>query len=273
MFIVSRGSAIAFVLALLACTSSFGAPAGASSPIPVAPVAVGVDSGAVAKSGRVGNVDGEDSKIIDEVKRRLRKIDGMKRIPGTGMALVEAGDMAVLVSDNGRFVVGKFHMVDLWNSKVITKVADLDGVEKVDLKKINTAPEDLGAFTYGTGPEEVVMFVDPTCARCHNLMSQIPALSTQYTFKIVLLPVLGGSSGELSKKLLCATDKQLAIRALIQNDVEVRLHSTNCDTAPLAKALMISRLIGVEGVPYTLTPKHNVLRGEVKDLAAALKDN
>lgn len=240
----------------------------------------GARSSAVGPGGFVPQLasvpagDGAESKMIDEVKKRMRKVDGMKRIPGTGMSLVEAGDMTVLVSDNGRFVVGKFQMVDMWNSSLVTKIADLDQVDKVDLKKLNANPEDLGALVFGNGPQEVVMFIDPNCPHCHKLMSQMPALSSQYTFKMVMIPVLGPASGELSKKLLCATDKTLAARALIENVPEgVRLSSTKCDVSPLTKAVMIARLLSIDAVPYTITPKHNVLRGEVPDLAAALKNN
>lgn len=212
------------------------------------------------------------SKMVEQIRNRMRKIDGMKKIPGTNMAIVEAGDLTLLVSDNGRFVVGSFRMVDLWNGKLISNIADLEGIDKVNLRKINANPDDLGAFTVGKGAKEVVMFVDPLCPHCHDLMKQIPSLVAEYTFKIVLLPVLGAQSGELAKKLICTKDKALAAKALIEDQVEnMKLATEKCDTAPLAKAIVVARILGIESVPYTVTPQFNVIRGAVKDLGAQLR--
>lgn len=229
----------------------------------------------VVEAAKPGQTEEElaSSKMVEQIRSRMRKIDGMKKIPGTNMAIVEAGDLTLMVSDNGRFIVGSFRMVDMWNGKVITNIADLEGIDKVNLRKINANPDDLGAFTVGTGAKEVVMFVDPLCPHCHDLMKQIPSLSSEYTFKIVLLPILGAQSGEWAKKLVCTKDKTAAVKALIDDQLEnAKLVTEKCDTSALAKAVVVARVLGVESVPYTITPKFNVIRGAVKDLGAALRN-
>ena len=113
-----------------------------------------------------------DSEMTAEVKDIMRSVDEVKRLPVTGLSMIKAGDKTFLITDNGHFVVaGNLKLIDMWQGKVIGSVADTKGIDKVDLRKIGLSPDELSTFTIGTGKKEVVIFVDPQCNYCHDLIS------------------------------------------------------------------------------------------------------
>ncbi len=143
-----------------------------------------------------------DGEMTAEVKDIMRSVDEVKRLPVTGMSMIDADKKTFLITDNGHFVVaGNFKLVDMWQGKIIGSVEDTKGIDKVDLRKIGLSPDELSTFTIGTGKKEVVIFVDPQCNYCHDLISQLEALGKEYVFKLVLIPVLGKESAEIIEKI------------------------------------------------------------------------
>ena len=109
-----------------------------------------------------------DGEMTAEVKGIMRSVDAVKRLPVTGLSMIDAGNKTFLITDNGHFAVaGNFKLVDMWQGKIIGSVEDTKGIDKVDLRKIGLSPDELSTFTIGTGKKEVVIFVDPQCNYCH----------------------------------------------------------------------------------------------------------
>lgn len=217
-----------------------------------------------------------DTEMTAEVKDIMRSVDEVKRLPVTGLSFVKAGDKTFLITDNGHFVVaGSFKLVDMWQGKVIGSVADTKGIDKVDLRKIGLNPDELSSFTIGTGKKEVTIFVDPQCNYCHDLIGQLEPLGKEYVFKLVLIPVLGKDSAEISKKLICNKDKDQSLKALIAKDYSklpalVRQEGA-CDLKPLQKAVVATKLLDIQGVPYIFLPSHNTFRGGAKSFKTLLE--
>lgn len=217
-----------------------------------------------------------DNEMTAEVKDIMRSVDEVKRLPVTGLSMIKAGDKLFLMTDNGHFVVaGNFKLVDMWQGKVIQSVADTKDIDKVDLRKIGIKPEELSSFSIGTGKKEVVIFIDPQCNYCHDLLAQLEPLSKSYTFKLILIPVLGKESAEITKKLICNKDKEQSLRALIAKDYSalpalVRKEDA-CDLKPLQKAVVATKLLDIQGVPFIFLPSHNTFRGGAKSFKALLE--
>lgn len=217
-----------------------------------------------------------DTQITADVKETMRSIDEVKRLPVTGLSFIKAGDKSFLITDNGHFVVaGNFKLVDMWRGKQITSVADTRGIEKVELRKIGINPDELSTFTFGTGKREVIIFTDPECDHCHNLISQIVSLEKDYTFKLVVVPVLGSKSAELTKQLLCNNDKAQSIQALLAKDYSklppLIRQEGSCDLKPLQKAVVATKMLEIQGVPFIYLPSHNTFKGSVKSFRTLLE--
>ena len=219
---------------------------------------------------------GTDTQITADVKEIMRSIDEVKRLPVTGLSFIKAGDKSFLITDNGHFVVaGNFKLVDMWRGKQITSVGDTEGIEKVDLRKIGINPDELSTFTVGTGKREVTIFTDPQCDHCYTLISQIEALANDYTFKLVVVPVLGSKSAELTKQLLCNKDKIQSLQALLTKDYSklpplVRKEGS-CDLEPLQKAVVATKMLEIQAVPFIYLPSHNTYKGAVKSFKTLLE--
>ncbi len=217
-----------------------------------------------------------DGEMTAEVKDIMRSVDEVKRLPVTGLSMIKAGDKTFLISDNGHFVVaGNFKLVDMWQGKIIGSVGDTKGIDKVDLRKIGLNPDELSTFSIGTGKKEVVIFVDPQCNYCHDLIGQLEPLGKEYVFKLVLIPVLGKESAEISKKLICNKDKAQSLKALIAKDYSklpalIRQEGA-CDLKPLQKAVVATKLLDIQGVPFIFLPSHNTFKGGAKSFKTLLE--
>jgi thiol:disulfide interchange protein DsbC len=212
-----------------------------------------------------------------EIRGVLKELHGRKRLPLSGLSLVEIGDRLALVSDTGRFaVVGDFRLLDLWNGADIKTMADADKVDRLDLKRIGIKPADLVQFEYGRGQRHVTVFVDPWCAHCHDLIGQMAPLLDQYTFHLVAVPVLGDKSVPTAKRLACESDKAKALRALVaQNYDGLPAPATlgGCDLGTLQKTLITTRLLGIDGVPYLVLPSTRTRRGGTHHLRELLEND
>lgn len=217
-----------------------------------------------------------DSEMTAEVKDIMRSVDEVKRLPITGMSLIKAGDKTFLISDNGHFVVaGSFKLVDMWQGKLIGSVADTQGIDKVNLRKIGIKPEEIASFSVGSGKKEVVIFIDPQCKYCHALISQLEPLGKEYIFKLVLIPVLGKESAELTKRLICNKDNAQSLKALLADDYtkipKLDRNDKTCDLKPLQKAVVVTKLLDIQGVPYLFLPSLNTFKGGTKSLKSLLE--
>lgn len=216
------------------------------------------------------------TEMTGDLKQIMNSFDEAKRLPITGMSIIRAGDKLFMTSDNGHFLIaGNFKLVDMWQGKVIKSMDDTLGINKVDLRKIGFNPDELTTFSFGKGQREVVIFLDPLCDHCHDLISQITQLADDYTFKLVLIPVLGSKSAEVAKQLLCNKNKEQSLDALLKMDYGklpalVRKEGS-CDLKPLQKAVVTTKLLAIDGVPYLFLPSKNTFKGGVKSLKTLLE--
>lgn len=92
-----------------------------------------------------------------------------------------------------------------------------DVAERIHFKSMGMDVDTLNTVSMGRGDKEVVVFVDPRCAVCHQLMGDAKSLVDDYTFKFIVIPALGAESNRTAKNLYCAKDKTHALDALMNN--------------------------------------------------------
>jgi thiol:disulfide interchange protein DsbC len=207
---------------------------------------------------------------VAQIKKLMHgKFDAVKRLPVTGLMIVEADGQVYLSSENGRIVVANGRVYDMWNGLEIKEGKDVDKfANKIDLVKMGLNISDLAPLEVGAGKKTVVMFIDPSCPHCHRMMAQAAKLTNEYRFQFVLLPILGTESIEKSKKAICMADKQAAVKALIDNTLaKAPSPDVGCNLLPLQKALLTARIMGVDSVPFIVAPDGTMQRGAPKDLS------
>jgi thiol:disulfide interchange protein DsbC len=222
-----------------------------------------------------GNVlENPQNATTNDVRALLKNLDSFKRLPIAGLNLAKVGDRMVLMSDNGRFaVIGNFRLLDVWNAREVKTMADAEDLNRLDLKKIGVKDEDLAMLSYGQGKTVVTVFVDPMCKYCHHLIEQMGALKDQYTFRLVMAPVIGEESVRNSRKLVCEPDKAKALQALVEQKFDGVREPPKCNLGPLQKTLLMTKFFGIDGVPFLVLPSTKTYRGGTNNLRELLEND
>jgi thiol:disulfide interchange protein DsbC len=205
------------------------------------------------------------------------RIEGMKALPITGLQMVKAGGKVFFMSNNGRFVITGT-LMDVWNRVAVTDLDQVDQIaSRIDLAKMKLKIDDLGPITYGTGREQVVVFVDPRCPYCAKVQKQMEGLQDRYTFKLVSVPVLGPESQSLVTRIGCllqTKDKDKARNALMHQTYDALPANVDpaCNREPVQRALVTAHLFGIEAVPFLIAPDGRTFKGAPDSLADWLAD-
>ena len=218
--------------------------------------------------------DVDDSTEVLAAKQQTKKIDALKKLPGGSFSLIKTGEKTYLISENGRFVVANPIIMDVWNQKKIKTFEDAADVDKLNLKKLGLKDEDLASYSYGSGKQEVTIFLDPQCPHCSAVTNQVAALKDQYKFNFVPLPLLGEKSTDIVKKMECSKNNSAVIDSILsRNYVNLPAMQEGCSLERLKKTLVVSTLIGIQGVPFTILPNGKTVSGRIDNLAQTISKN
>lgn len=195
-------------------------------------------------------------------------------LPGTGLVAVRAPDGGLtLVTTNGRFAV-QGRLVDLWHNRELTTLEQVDQAARIDFSAMGVDFRDLFTLTYGQGSQEVVIFADPLCPHCHSLLRSAAALFNEYTFRVVVIGVLGSQSTDAVAAIGCTPDREAAKQAMASGHYTgLSYDLSSCDHQPLMRSLLVSRAIGVEGTPAVIAPNGEMYQGVPRNLRRWLGDN
>jgi len=225
-------------------------------------------------------VEGALSTLNNDDATKVRKllennIRSMRAIPGTGMMATEVeGQGMIYVSTNGRFAIVGGVMVDTWNMVAITSAKDLDEIaNRIQLKAVGLSADDITMFNFGKGKEDVVIFIDPNCPYCHQMLDQMKPLYDQYRFRIVIMPILGESSVIQARKMECTENKAEALKALFEHTAGSLPHLGDCSPKVTQRGLVAGRRLGIKSVPFTIAPNGQTKLGAITDLGGWLSVN
>ena len=207
------------------------------------------------------------------------KIDGMQDLPITGLKMIKTGDKVVFMSSNGRFALYGGKLLDVWTQQEIKELADIDRIaNRIDLSRMKLNIDDLGPVTVGHGKDTVLVIIDPRCPYCGKVMKDLQALQAlqdRYTFKLVMVPILGQESLNIVVQLAC---QQASGDKSLQDSVRERLlaqdftglptdNPKQCNKEPLQRAIVTAKLFGLPGVPYLIAPDGRTHSGAPESLA------
>jgi len=207
------------------------------------------------------------------------KIDGMQDLPISGLKMVKSGEQTVFISSNGRFAFYGGKLMDIWTHQEIKELADIDRIaNRIDLSRMKLKADDLGAVTVGHGKGQVLMFIDPRCPYCGKVMKDLKdlqALQDQYTFKLVMVPILGPESQNIVVQLACQlgssdTKAKDAVRDRLLKQDYAGLPTelpAQCNKEPLQKAVVTAKLFDLKGVPFLIAPDGRIHSGAPEVLA------
>ena len=191
------------------------------------------------------------------------KIDGMQDLPISGLKMVKTGAQTVFISSNGRFAFYGGKLMDIWTQQEIKDLPDIDKIaNRIDLSRMKLNVDDLGPVTIGHGKESVLIFIDPRCPYCGKVMKDLQALQDKYTFKLVMVPILGAESQNIVVQLACQlgsadTKTKDGVRERLLKQDYAGLppeQPTQCNKEPLQKAIVTAKLFGLQGVPFLIAP-------------------
>lgn len=219
--------------------------------------------------------NGEELTLQQLIQRADTSISDVIHLPIQGLSAVENDEGTIMfVSDNGRFaIVGE--LVDVWQAKTLNSMTDIqDAIEKVNLREHGIEIERLNVVSVGTGPKEVVVFVDPNCDTCTQVMADAEALADQYTFRFLVVPAFGDQSNELAKQLFCSkSSPDERYQALKTGTIASLERKAKCPLDYYDQTLLIAHLLSVDGVPYIMSPDDQVFRGRPANLGRWLSGN
>lgn len=206
------------------------------------------------------------------------QIESIQLIPGGAFSAVKltGRNELYMLSANGRFVL-RGPVYDLWQGRELGSVEDIRAATAtVNLSGLRVVMADLQPTVLGEGEDEVVIFIDPLCPYCQRLVSEARALveAEPRRWRIVLLafPLLGNQSGVVVRNLHCATDQEAARRALLEHRFAPLLaERQDCDLGPAQRRIVLARMLGVEGVPFTVRPDGRTVQGLPPDFVAWLR--
>lgn len=214
-----------------------------------------------------------NEKSMGELKELLKGVKGIKGLPGSGLNMIETknGDV-FLVTNNGRYVIHEPEVVDTWNGRVLTSVDDLQDIDRINLKLMRLKLSDLASFAIGkAGLPQVAIFIDPYCPYCDKLIKQTTKLADKYRFVFVMTPILGDRSFGAAHQLLCMP-KEKATKIITDSLYrELKAEKAKCSDEPLLRSLVVSQVLGIDSVPFTIMPSGRFTRGYVSDLQKAIE--
>ncbi|WP_177168625.1 DsbC family protein [Thorsellia anophelis] len=200
-------------------------------------------------------------------------IEDMVQI-GRGIHAISDGDSIRYMTENGRFIL-EGTIYDLWQQRLLTGYQDiLSAVSTIDLSKLDFDLTALSPIKLGSGKRDVILFIDPYCPYCHQLLKEANTLIADYTFWVIALPLLGEKSINAVKSLNCQPSQQDALEQLLANDIS--LENANCDSifhyGVIQKRMITAQIFGIASVPFIINHLGRIKQGMPESLAKWLKD-
>lgn len=175
-------------------------------------------------------------------------------VPTNGLIAIDIDGKVNLISSNGRYVV-KGYLYDTWAKKPLDNFSDIEKFTSIiPIKELNLNIADLQPAVWGNGPKKVMIFTDPNCPYCHEVLKQLADLDPNtYTVNVISLGALGEESKSRNQELYCASDRYRADRAIIAGDRVTKFQQVkDCDQSAMTRRNITAQVLGVSMVPFII---------------------
>lgn len=189
------------------------------------------------------------------------------RMPIKKLDAAASNNGVVFLLQEGRYAItGQIY--DVLQGKTLDSVDAIENAlttvkfsdYKVDVKKLN-------GVKIGTAEKEIVVFVDPLCSTCHQLLKEMMEMTVTYAFRIIVVPALGDKSDALAKSFYCASDRTKALNQLLDGTLSNKPVPDSCDRGNYDLTLLAAHYIGLSGVPFIVRDDGEFKHGRPTDLA------
>ena len=220
---------------------------------------------------------GMDEADIKTALSNFNKLKWTHIPPVNNLVMVEneQGDHILMDTDARIAIRGKVEVFDMWNKRPIKTKADAKASWLVSLDSFNIKSGDLASFRYGLLKDkpDMTVLVDPKGDYNAKLFDQMKTMAGEYSFEIVLAPLLGEDSVMESLKLWCAKDREASLEQLMsQSPIKGQVFPT-CDKDPLIKALGVAGLLHLKGLPHLIRADGLQLQGTPDSLSEFMSRN
>lgn len=185
-------------------------------------------------------------------------------VPTNGLIALDIDGKLNVMTSNGRFVL-KGYLYDTWAKKPLEKFDDVAKYASIiPMKELNLNIADLQPAVWGSGPEKVMIFIDPNCQYCHTTLKELADLDPKkYTVNVISLGALGEDSKKRNQELYCASDRYRADRAIISGDNKTKfVQVKNCDQSAMIRRNITAQVLGVSMVPFIIRDDGNYSIGK-----------
>ncbi|EPR7483867.1 TPA: hypothetical protein ACGSTL_001176 [Vibrio parahaemolyticus] len=200
-----------------------------------------------------GDMSNED---VRTALANFNKLSWTHILPVNNLVMVENQEgEKILMDTTARIAIrGNVEVYDMWNKRPINTLADAQASWLVTLDKFNINSGDLASYRYGLDKDkpDVTVMVDPRGDYNKKLFDQMREMAGDYSFEIVLLPLLGDESVMESLKLWCAKDQEKSLAELMDGKTSTGTIIPTCDKDPLIRGLGLGGLLHIKGLPYLI---------------------
>ncbi|MDH1472426.1 hypothetical protein [Shewanella sp. GD03713] len=212
-------------------------------------------TGTIAKEHTTLTGDMSDEDVRSALAN-FKKLNWTHILPVNNLVMVENQDgEKILMDTTARIAIrGKVEVYDMWNKRPINTLADAKASWLVTLDKFNINQGDLASYRYGLDKNkpDITVMVDPRGDYNKKLFDQMREMAGDYSFEIVLLPLLGDESVMESIKLWCSKDQEKSLMELMDGLTSTGTIIPTCDKDPLIKGLGLAGLLNIKGLPHLI---------------------
>lgn len=219
-------------------------------------------------------IAGQELSLSELIEKSNLSIEDVIQLPIKNLAAVSDNEGTIMfIADSGRYAITG-SLIDLWEGEVLTSMQEIKAsVSKLDVRGQGVDVDKLNIVSLGSGPREIIVFVDPVCPTCTNLIEDAEKLADQYTFKFVVVPAFGGASNFLSTQLFCAANPEGRFDALKNGTIANLATKEKCPLDYYDQTLMLAHMLSIDGVPFIISQKDKQFRGRPANLGAWLEKN
>lgn len=181
-------------------------------------------------------------------------------LPINQVLLSQKGEKVKILSSNGRFeFIGT--LVDRWAKKAIQNADDAHrAFHFLDFAGIDFNVGKLEPYYLGEGPTTII-FVDPLCPYCKQLLAELPAHLDKHRFAVVPVGIMSPDSIKIANDLSCAEDQKAARAQLMLGEYAPLHQRSGCDNEVQAIRLVTTQLFAIRQVPFLLRSDGLIQRG------------
>lgn len=221
--------------------------------------AVCLPAQAFAKNGDIPQAE------IEKFKKENQDTK-IQALPMGRVMVSEKNGISTIVSDNGRY---RFNgsITDTWAKIEINNYQDAKySATHLPMENLKLDSNILDPLVYGDKPKQnVLVFLSPDDKGSRHLLSEMPGLSNDFQFEIVVVPA-SSTPSRMAAAFSCVDDEKHALDALLSGEGLTELRpAKGCDLQMLSNRMIAFNLLGFYDLPAVVAPSTTISNGDRDD--------